>query len=188
MLQTVVETLRGGLFWRLKHYGWSAIMMLTVIISHIVSNDAVGGESEICLHSTAYAVIRVPSVPNEWPVDQQFRRLSWFLLVTGQVVLRAWVKTLTRLGDGGNIFSPIHSHVRWIWSHHKFHVFVSFMELILPLTSTFKPWWSNKIHGVIPFFYCICWGLLCYQVCDQFLRQFHEVLRIQETGEGRGGV
>ena len=56
------------------------------------------------------------------------------------------------------------------------HEFVGFLWVVLLLNSNFKLWWSCNIQEIIPFF-SICWGFICYWVCGQFLKRFHEVLR-----------
>ena len=62
-------------------------MLLTVINCQVFSLHTADGESEICSRSTACEAIRDPRFPSGCPVDQQFRRLPWFLLVPSQVVL-----------------------------------------------------------------------------------------------------
>ena len=39
------------------------------------------------------------------------------------------------------------------WALFNFCMFVDFLKLVLLLNSNFKPWWSNKIHGIIPIFF-----------------------------------
>jgi hypothetical protein len=62
-------------------------MLLTVVICHIFSLETADGESEICPRPTATEAVRDPRCPSGCPEDEKFRRLSWFLLVPGQVVL-----------------------------------------------------------------------------------------------------
>ena len=62
-------------------------MLLTEVICQVFSLHTADGKSEICPRSTAYEAIRDPRFPSGCKVYQKFRRLSWFLLVPGQVVL-----------------------------------------------------------------------------------------------------
>ena len=75
----------------------------------------------------------------------------------------------------------ISSFLHWWfrWALFNFHVFMHFLKLVLVLNSNFKSWWSNKRHGNMGSFHFsgICWCLLCYQVCGQLFRRFHELLR-----------
>ena len=43
------------------------------------------------------------------------------------------------------------THWWFRWALFNFHVFVSFLKLVLLLNSNFHPWWSDKMQGVIPF-------------------------------------
>jgi hypothetical protein len=85
--QEADESLRGSLCSRLKHCVRSTVTLQTVIISHIFSLEAADSESEICPRPTATEAVRDPRCPGGCPVDEKFRRLSFFLLVPSQVVL-----------------------------------------------------------------------------------------------------
>ena len=58
------------------------------------------------------------------------------------------------------------------WALFNFHVFVGFLELVLLLTSSFIPWWSDKVHWVIPTFFVFV------EVCfvTKYVVNFWEVL------------
>jgi hypothetical protein len=65
----------------------STVTLQTVVICHVFSLEASDGESEICPRTIATEAVRDPRFPAGCPVDEKFRRLSWFLLVPGQAVL-----------------------------------------------------------------------------------------------------
>ena len=57
--------------------------MLTVINCQVFSLNPTDDESEICPRSTACEAIRYPSVTVGSPLDKQFVKLPWFLLIPG---------------------------------------------------------------------------------------------------------
>jgi hypothetical protein len=71
---------------KLKHCGRILITLLKCA-SHIFSLEDVDGESEVFPRLTATDMVRNSRLPDGCPVDEKFRRLSWLLLVPGQVVL-----------------------------------------------------------------------------------------------------
>ena len=75
--------------------------------------------------------------------------------------------------------SFISSLIHWWfrWALYNFHMLVNFLKLVLLLSSNFKPWWSDKIHEANSKNFVSTEVFLCYLVCNQFLRKFHEVLR-----------
>jgi hypothetical protein len=77
---------------KLKRCGRILITLMTVVISHIFSLEAADIESEICPRPTATDIVRNSRFPGGCPVDEKFRKLSWFVLEPGQVVLRVVVQ------------------------------------------------------------------------------------------------
>jgi hypothetical protein len=76
------------------------------------------------------------------------------------------------------ISSFISSMTNWSLSNvlFSFQLFVCFLLLFLLLISSFNALWSDRMHGIV-FFYYICWGLLCALRYDKFWRRFHGLLR-----------
>jgi hypothetical protein len=105
----------GGGFWlRLNHCGCRAITLLTVVICHIFSLEAADGESEICARPTATEAVRDPRRPARGCIDQQSRRLSWFLLVPGYI----FTNVLTGLTGHSDPLSCRCSQGAWWLGHH----------------------------------------------------------------------
>lgn len=80
-------------------------ILKTVVSSQVLSLDTVDDESEINPRFTAYDVSRDLSVPCGSIVDQQFRRLRWFLMVPGQggFLISTIEKNLTGLAADGDL-------------------------------------------------------------------------------------
>ena len=58
----------------------------------------------------------------------------------------------------------------------NFHKCIDFLVFLLLLKSSFNPWWSDKIQGLISVLLYLL-RLLCDWVYGQFWRSIHEVLR-----------
>lgn len=103
----------GGLCYDLYHCGRILIILLTVISCKVFRLQAADGERIICPRPTATEPWWDPIFQDVCTIDQELRRVPWFLLIPCQPT----VNVLTGLTCHGDSISQRHQQWSWRLSH-----------------------------------------------------------------------